>query len=76
MPPGGDAKNWIDHCTQSGISNGEMIRKLELAIDEAIDRYEEEIRWRWQREAWKPPVSHQGEMGRWVEVKDGQSSRK
>lgn len=28
MPPGGDAKEWIDHCFEEGISLEEMIRSL------------------------------------------------
>lgn len=76
MPDGGDANDWIDHCREAGISESEMIRKLEFTIDAAIDLQEEEIHNRWQREAWKAPVSNKGEIGRWVEVKNGQDSRK
>lgn len=72
MPPGGDAYNWIDHCKKFGLSDQEMIRQLEFAIDEAIDRHEEEIRNRWQREAWEAPMTNNGEIGRWLEQKQGE----
>lgn len=71
MPNGGDAKDLIEYCRQEGICDRDIIRRLEFAIDEAIDRQEEEIRWRSQRQAWKAPVSHQGEIGRWQEDQQG-----
>jgi hypothetical protein len=70
MPPTGDAKDWIDHCQESNISEEEMIRALEFAIDSAIDCQEEENRLRWQREAWKAPASYKGEIGRWSEKEE------
>ena len=76
MMPGDDAKDWIDHCHKSGISHEKMFRALEFAIDEAIDEQEEELRLRQQRQGWNAPVSYKGEIGRWVEVKGGQDSKK
>lgn len=71
MPDGGDVKDWIEHCRQEGICDRETIRRLEFAINEAINLHEIEIRWRSQRQAWNAPVSHNGEIGRWEEDKQG-----
>jgi hypothetical protein len=68
IPSKGDAKNWIDHLQASGISNEQMYRRLENVIDQAIDQQEEEAQWRWQRNAWKSPMSHGGEIGEWITV--------
>ncbi len=76
MPEKGDAKDWIDHLQASGISNEQMYRRLENAIDEAIDQEEEEAQWRWQRSAWNAPMSYQGEIGEWITVGKGEDVKK
>lgn len=65
MPEKGDAKDWIEHCQQLGISTEEMHQMLEFAIEAAIDVEEQESQWRWQRQAWKAPQSYKGEIGFW-----------
>ncbi len=76
MPSKGDAKNWIDHLQASGISNEQMYRRLENVIDQAIDQQEEEAQWRWQRNAWKAPMSHGGEIGEWITVGKGEDAKR
>lgn len=76
MPEKGDAKNWIDHLQASGISNEQMYRMLEDAIDEAINQEEEEAQWRSSRDAWKAPTSYQGEIGSWITVGKGENVKK
>ncbi|UKP01451.1 hypothetical protein [Nostoc sp. UHCC 0870] len=71
MPEKGDAKDWILHCQQSGISQEEMYRRLELAIEAAIDDEEQESQWRWQRQAWNSPQSYKGEIGFWKKNASG-----
>jgi hypothetical protein len=72
----GDAKNWIDHHQASGISNEQMYRMLENAVDLAIDQEEEEAQWRSSRNAWKAPMSYQGEIGEWITVGKGEDVKK
>lgn len=67
MPPGGDI--W-DVVHRSGLSKEAIIRALETAIDDAIDRQEDEIEARQQRERWQAPEAYKGELGYWKEVKE------
>jgi len=76
MPEKGDAKDWIDHLQASGISNEQMYRMLENVIDQAIDQQEEEAQYRWQRDAWKAPMSHRGELGEWITVGKGEDAKR
>ncbi|NER83305.1 MAG: hypothetical protein F6K42_27890, partial [Leptolyngbya sp. SIO1D8] len=61
MPPGGDIKDWLD----SGVAPELVYKHLEAAIDKAIDRQEDEIRYQKQRDRWNAPVSLEGELGYW-----------
>ena len=61
MPAGGDIKDWLD----SGIEPELALRTLAAAIHLAIDRQEDEIRSRQQRDRWNAPVSLDGELGYW-----------
>ena len=76
MPEKGDAKDWIDHCKSSGISNEQMYRMLENAIEEAINQQEEEAQYRWQRDAWQAPMSYRGEIGEWIKVGRGDKAKR
>ncbi len=67
MPPGGDI--W-DLVHRSGFATEAVYRCLEIAIDEAIDRQEQEIEARKQRDRWQAPEAYRGELGYWKEDKD------
>lgn len=67
MPVGGDI--W-DLVHQSGMGEAVILQALETAIDEAIDRQENEIFARQQRERWQAPEAYRGELGYWKEDKD------
>lgn len=71
MPAGGDIWNVV---YQSGIQEDSLIRTLEIAIDQAIDRQEQEIEARKQRDRWQAPESYRGELGYWKE--DAESGRR
>jgi hypothetical protein len=70
MPTKGDVKDWVDWCHKSGIPVEEMLYRLELAIEQAIDFDETDAEYRWQRSNWKAPVSWKGEIGKWIHKKD------
>lgn len=70
MPKKGDVKDWVDWCGQQQISESEMLLRLELAIEQAINLSEIDARYRWQRSNWNPPTSWQGEIGKWIQKKD------
>jgi hypothetical protein len=76
MSNGDDASNWIEFCRKSSVSNEQIYRILEFAIDSAIDEYEEELRHRWQRDAWDAPTSYKGEIGRWVTSGKGENAKR
>ncbi|HEY9737575.1 MAG TPA: hypothetical protein V6D06_14875 [Trichocoleus sp.] len=61
MPPGGDIKDWLD----SGIERELMLKTLEAAVDNAIDRQEDELRAAKQRDRWEAPDVLEGELGYW-----------
>lgn len=70
MPKKGDVKDWVDWCHQQQISESEMLLRLELAIEQAIDLTEIDARHRWQRSNWNAPTSWRGEIGKWIQKKD------
>ena len=74
VPDKGDAKDWIEYCKNSGISNEEIYRRLEYAIDEAINQEEEDQRWRRKRLGWEAAVSYDGEIGKWVTIGTGEDA--
>ncbi len=76
MPEKGDAKDWIDYIQGAGVPDEQMYRQLENAIEQAIDEEEEENQYRWQRSAWKAPMSYMGEIGEWIMVGKGEEVRK
>ncbi|MGG6295249.1 hypothetical protein ACQ4M4_12740 [Leptolyngbya sp. AN02str] len=67
MPVGGDIWNLL---YQANLTPEQVIRTLETAIDEAIDRQENEIFARQQRERWQAPEAYRGELGFWKEDKE------
>lgn len=67
LPIGGDI--W-DVVNRSGLSEATILQVLETAIDEAIERQENEIFARQQRERWQAPEAYRGELGYWKEDKD------
>lgn len=71
LPAGGDIWNVV---YQSGIPEDNLIRVLETAIDHAIDRQEQEIEARKQRDRWQAPEAYRGELGYWKE--DAESGRR
>ncbi|MBW4485057.1 MAG: hypothetical protein KME14_21175 [Tildeniella torsiva UHER 1998/13D] len=62
IPHGGDIKDIVDG---SGLSSEAVIKALEHAIDEAIDRQGKEEKLLMQRSRWGAPDTHQGELGYW-----------
>lgn len=74
MPTKGDVKDWVDWCHLSGIPVEEMLYRLELAIEQAIDFDETDAEHRWQRSNWKAPVSWKGEIGKWIHKKESAPS--
>ena len=70
MPKKGDVKDWVDWCHQQQISESEMLLRLELAIEQAIDFSEIDTDYRWQRSNWNAPTSWKGEIGKWIHKKD------
>jgi hypothetical protein len=70
MPFKGDAKDWISWCRLEGISDEEMLYRLELEIEAAIDEAQEDVKNRRRRANWDAPTSWQGEIGRWVHKKN------
>ncbi len=71
MPVGGDIWNLVH---QSGTPESDLIRILETAIDQAIDRQEQEIEARKQRDRWQAPEAYRGELGYWKE--DAETGRR
>lgn len=74
MPTKGDVFDWVDWCHKSGIRVEEMLFRLELAIEQAIDFSETEASHRWQRSNWNAPKSWKGEIGKWIHKKDTPSA--
>lgn len=70
MPQAGDAFDWIKYCRANGISDEQMCRMLECAIDSSIDAVELDNSWRASRQGWNPPISYQGEIGYWKSKTD------
>ncbi|NET37402.1 MAG: hypothetical protein F6K19_36150, partial [Cyanothece sp. SIO1E1] len=70
LPPGGDIKDLVD---DSGLSSEQIIQALEVAIDEAIERQEEEVKARKQRARWNAPEVLNGELGYWKETDNGRT---
>lgn len=70
MPTKGDVFDWVDWCHKSGIPVEEMLYRLELAIEQAIDFSETEASHRWQRDNWNAPKSWKGEIGNWIHKKN------
>lgn len=62
IPHGGDIKDIVDG---SGLDASGVIKAIEHAIDEAIDRQGKEEQLLLQRSRWGAPESHQGELGYW-----------
>jgi hypothetical protein len=62
IPHGGDIKDIVDG---SGLSIDALIKAIEHAIDESIDRQDKEEKLLMQRNRWGAPESHQGELGYW-----------
>lgn len=52
------------------MTDEEMLYRLELAIETAIDTSEEDANFRWQRNNWNAPTSWKGEIGKWIQRKD------
>ena len=71
MPAKGDVKDWLGWCHDQGMSDEEILTRLELAIDTAIDEAEADTKHRWRRDKWKAPSSWDGEIGIWKESSDG-----
>jgi hypothetical protein len=61
-PPGGDIHNFISQTT---LKPEAIVKSLETAISEAVDRQELEIIGRKQRSRWQAPEGWQGELGIW-----------
>jgi hypothetical protein len=61
-PPGGDIHNFI---IQTTLKPEAIVKSLETAISEAVDRQELEIIGRKQRNRWQAPEAWQGELGVW-----------
>jgi hypothetical protein len=62
IPHGGDIKEVVE---ESGMDTASIIKALEYAIDEAIDRQDKEERLVRQRYRWNAPDTYQGELGYW-----------
>jgi hypothetical protein len=62
IPHGGDIKDIVE---SSGLAIDGVIKALEHAIDEAIDRQGKEEKLMLQRSRWGAPEAHQGELGYW-----------
>jgi hypothetical protein len=67
-PPGGDIHNFI---IQTTLKPEAIVKSLETAISEAVDRQELEIIGRKQRSRWNAPEGWQGELGTWKEQGKG-----
>jgi hypothetical protein len=61
-PPGGDI---TDYVARTELKIEVIIKTLETAISEAVDRQELEIIGRKQRSRWQAPEAWQGELGIW-----------
>lgn len=70
MPKKGDVFDWVEWCRRQGIADEEMLYRLEMAIEAAIDQSEEDANYRWQRNNWNAPTSWKGEIGKWIQRKD------
>lgn len=70
MPKKGDVFDWVEWCRSSCLTDEEMLYRLELAIETAIDTCEEDANFRWQRNNWLAPTSWKGEIGKWIQRKD------
>ncbi|MBD1876234.1 hypothetical protein H6F75_22365 [Nodosilinea sp. FACHB-131] len=68
IPHGGDIKDIVEG---SGLAAGGVIKALEHAIDEAIDRQGKEEKLILQRRRWNAPDAHFGELGYWKESESG-----
>lgn len=64
MPIGGDIWNFVN---ESGLSEQTILSTLETAVDKAVDRQEQEIEARKQRDRWQAPEAYRGELGYWRE---------
>jgi hypothetical protein len=64
-PPGGDIQDFIKQTT---LKPEAIVKSLETAISEAVDRQELEILGRKQRSRWQAPEAHQGELGIWKHI--------
>lgn len=71
MPKKGDCKDWVDWCRSQGINDEEILIRLELAIEAAIEAAEEDSGYRLQRNNWNAPTSWKGEIGKWIQPKEG-----
>lgn len=71
MPKKGDCKDWVDWCRSQGMENEEILIRLELAIVAAIDSAEEDSGYRLQRNNWNAPTNWKGEIGKWIQPKQG-----
>lgn len=70
MPKKGDVLDWVEWCRNQGMTDEEMLYRLEMAIETAIDTSEEDANFRWQRNNWNAPTSWKGEIGKWIQRKD------
>lgn len=73
LPDKGDAKDWSEKCSSLSMSETDILRLLEIAIDEAIAFQELDGQHRWQRANWKAAISYKGEIGFWRKDKDNSS---
>lgn len=64
MPVGGDIHDFV---YKSGVPDESLLRVIETAVDQAIDRQEQEIEARKQRDRWQAPEAFRGELGYWKE---------
>jgi hypothetical protein len=71
IPKKGDCKDWVDWCRSQSMSDEEILIRLELAIEAAIDSAEEDCHYRLQRNNWNAPTSWKGEIGKWIQSKEG-----
>lgn len=67
-PPGGDIHDFI---IQNQLKPEAIVKSLESAISEAVDRQELEILGRKQRSRWQAPEAWQGELGIWKNLGRG-----
>lgn len=76
MPPKGDIIEFLEWARSKSMDTEAIRQHLEDCIDASIEAEWEGVKRDWQRKAWEAPVSKDGEIGYWVEDKEGNRSFK